>query len=164
MWPFCLLPSPTVLGLETGSMRDTCHDRGPDTFLLRLLTVAGEALYISPSNILRYRLYPLFCSFRFRFLVFSSNLFSSPLSHSLRVVVTQIGGHIAAFLFPPLLPTTVRFVPFIFYRDNTSALSSLVDSRRIAIISPPRNPPRATPTTLSPNIRIVCISPNIRTF
>ena len=45
------------------------------------------------------------------------------------LVVTQIRGHIAGS-FPPL-PTTVRALHF--YREKISALSSLVDSRRIVL-------------------------------
>ena len=60
----------------------------------------------------------------------SSQLFSSPLCPlSLLVVVTQIRGHIAGS--SPPLPTTVRALHF--YRENISALSSLVDSRRIVL-------------------------------
>ena len=43
------------------------------------------------------------------------------------LVVTQIRGHIAGS--SPPLPTTVRALHF--YRENISALSSLVDSRRV---------------------------------
>ena len=57
----------------------------------------------------------------------ASHLFSSLLcSLSLVVVVTQIRGHTADS--PPPLPTSVRAL--YFYREKTSALSSLVDSRR----------------------------------
>ena len=42
------------------------------------------------------------------------------------LVVTQIRGHVAGS--SPPLPTTVRALHF--YRENISALSSLVDSRR----------------------------------
>ena len=41
------------------------------------------------------------------------------------------GSHIAGSPFP--LPTRMRFVPRIFYRENTRAPSFLVDSRRIAV-------------------------------
>ena len=62
----------------------------------------------------------------FSFFFFSSPLLSSPFSLCL-LVVTQIRGHIAASSSP--LPTTVRALHF--YRKKISALSSLVDSRRI---------------------------------
>ena len=45
------------------------------------------------------------------------------------LVVTQIRGHIAGS--SPPIPTTVRALHF--YRDNTSALSSRVDSHRIVL-------------------------------
>ena len=45
------------------------------------------------------------------------------------LVVTQIRGHIAGS--SPPLPTTVRALHF--YREKISALSSLVDSRRIVL-------------------------------
>ena len=59
---------------------------------------------------------------------FSSHLLTSPFSPSL--VATQIRGHIAGSSLP--LPTTVRALHF--YREKISALSSLVDSRRIVLI------------------------------
>ena len=69
----------------------------------------------------------------FYWLFFSSNVLSSPFFFSLPslicIVVTQIRGHIAGS-FPPL-PATVRAV--YFYRERISALSSLVDSRRIVL-------------------------------
>ena len=46
------------------------------------------------------------------------------------LVVTQIRGHIAGSSRP--LPTTVRALHF--YREKISAVSSLVDSRRIVLI------------------------------
>ena len=46
------------------------------------------------------------------------------------LVVTQIRGHIVGFS-PPRLPTTVRALHC--YREKDSALSSLVDSRRIVL-------------------------------
>ena len=46
------------------------------------------------------------------------------------LVVTQIRGHIAGS--SPPLPTTVRALHF--YREKISALSSLVDSRRIVLL------------------------------
>ena len=49
------------------------------------------------------------------------------------LVVAQIRGHIAGS--SPPLPTTVRALHF--YRENTSTLSSLIDSRRIAPIHAP---------------------------
>ena len=60
----------------------------------------------------------------FFLLFFPSHLLSSPF-----LVVTQIRGHIAGS--SPPLPTTVRALHF--YRENISALSSLVDSRRIVL-------------------------------
>ena len=58
----------------------------------------------------------------------SSHLFFALLFSLL--VVTQIRGHIAGS--SPPLPTTVRALHF--YREKISALSSLVDSRRIVTI------------------------------
>ena len=55
-------------------------------------------------------------------------LFALLLSPSL-LVVTQIRGHIAGS--SPPLPTTVGALHS--YRENISALSSLVDSRRIVL-------------------------------
>ena len=49
----------------------------------------------------------------------------------LLTVVTQIRGHKAGS-YPPL-PTTVRVLEGIFYREKTSALSSLVVSHRIIV-------------------------------
>ena len=60
---------------------------------------------------------------------FPSHLLSSPFYLLSLLVVTQIRGHIAGS-FPPL-PTTVRALHF--YREKISALSSLVDSRRIVL-------------------------------
>ena len=57
----------------------------------------------------------------------SSLLLSSPFYSLSLLVVTQIRGHIAGS--SPPLPTTVRALHF--FREKTSALSSLVDSRRI---------------------------------
>ena len=45
------------------------------------------------------------------------------------LVVTQIRGHIAGS--SPRLPSTVRALHF--YREKISALSSLVDSRRVVL-------------------------------
>ena len=61
--------------------------------------------------------------------IFPSHLLSSPFYYLSLLVVTQIRGHIAGS-FPPL-PTTVRALHF--YREKISALSSLVDSRRIVL-------------------------------
>ena len=61
------------------------------------------------------------------FCLFSSLLLSSPFFFLSLLVVTQIRGHIAGS--SPPLPTTVRALHF--YREKISALSSLVDSRRI---------------------------------
>ena len=59
-----------------------------------------------------------------------SHLFSSPFYYLSLLVVTQIRGHIADS--SPPLPTTARALHL--YREKISALSSLVDSRRIYII------------------------------
>ena len=56
-------------------------------------------------------------------------LYPSVLSPSYLIVATQIRGHIAGSF--PTLPTTVRALHF--YRVKISALSSLVDSRRIVL-------------------------------
>ena len=58
-----------------------------------------------------------------------SHLLSSPFYSLSLLVVAQIRGHIAGS--SPPLPTTVRAVHF--YREKISALSSLVDSRRICL-------------------------------
>ena len=60
---------------------------------------------------------------------FPSHLLSSPFCSLSLLIVTQIRGHIAGS-FPPL-PATVRALHF--YREKISALSSLVDSRRIVL-------------------------------
>ena len=66
--------------------------------------------------------------------IFISFIFFHPIHH-LRpsilslLVVSQIRGHTAGS--SPLLPTTVRALDF--YRAKISALSSLVDSRRIVL-------------------------------
>ena len=60
--------------------------------------------------------------FNIPFILFA--LLFSPL-----LVVTQIRGHIAGSSAP--LPPTVRALHF--YREKISALSSLVDSRRIVL-------------------------------
>ena len=65
----------------------------------------------------------LFFFFSIPFIIFALCFFLSLL------VVTQSRGHIAGS-FPPL-PTTVRALHF--YREKISALSSLVDSRRIVL-------------------------------
>ena len=73
------------------------------------------------------------CCFCFCFCwgFFPSHLLSSPF-HSLSLpVVTQIGGHIAGSSSP--LPTINRVRALHFYREKLSALSSLVDSRRIVL-------------------------------
>ena len=57
------------------------------------------------------------------------HLLSSPLYYLSLLVVTQIRGHKAGCSSP--LPTTVRALHF--FRDKISALSSLVDSRRIVL-------------------------------
>ena len=46
----------------------------------------------------------------------------------LLVARTQARNHIAGASSPP---SPARFVPFLFYREKTSALSSFVDSRRM---------------------------------
>ena len=61
------------------------------------------------------------------FFFFSSHSLSSPFHYLSLLVATQIRGHIAGS--SPLLPTTVRALHF--YREKISALSSLVNSRRI---------------------------------
>ena len=63
----------------------------------------------------------------FFFFFFPSPSLSSPFRSLSRLVVTQIRGHIPGS--SPPLPTTVRALHL--YRGNISALSSLVDSRRI---------------------------------
>ena len=68
------------------------------------------------------------CTFSFLFF-FPSHLLSSPFFSLSLLVVTQIRGHIAGS--SPPLPTTVRALHF--YREKISALSSLVDSRRIVL-------------------------------
>ena len=65
----------------------------------------------------------------FSFFFFSSHSLSSPFHYLSLLVATQIRGHIAGS--SPLLPTTVRALHF--YREKISALSSLVDSRRIVL-------------------------------
>ena len=60
---------------------------------------------------------------------FPSNLLSLPFYSLSLLVVTQIWGHIAGS--SPPLPTTVRALHF--YLEKISALSSLVDSRRIVL-------------------------------
>ena len=67
----------------------------------------------------------LFSCFSF----FPSHLLSSPFYYLSLLVVTQIRGHIADS--SPPLPTTVRALHF--YPEEISALSSLVDSRRIVL-------------------------------
>ena len=59
-----------------------------------------------------------------------SHLLSSPFFSLSLLVVTQIRGHMAGS--SPPLPTTVRALHF--YREKISALSSLVESRRIVLI------------------------------
>ena len=59
-------------------------------------------------------------------LIFPSHLLCSPFFSLSLLVVTQIRGHIA-FSSPPL-PTAV--CALYFYREKTSTLPSLVDSRR----------------------------------
>ena len=63
------------------------------------------------------------------FFFFPSHLLSPPFYSLSLLVVTQIRGHIAGS--SPPLPTTVRALHF--YREKISALSSLVDSRRIVL-------------------------------
>ena len=58
-----------------------------------------------------------------------SHLLSSPFYSLSLLVVTQIRGHIAGS--SPPLPTTVRALNF--YREEISALSSLVYTRRIVL-------------------------------
>ena len=62
-------------------------------------------------------------------LYFQSICYLRPSFSPSLLVVTQIGDHIADSSSP--LPTTVR--AFHFYREKISALSSLVDSRRIVL-------------------------------
>ena len=62
------------------------------------------------------------------FILFPSHLFSSPFYSLSLLVVTHIRGHIAGSSLP--LPTTVRALHFDC--EKIPALSSLVDSRRIA--------------------------------
>ena len=57
----------------------------------------------------------------------TSSPFFLSLPGILFIVVTQIRGDIAG----STPPSPLRFVPCIFYREKISALSSLVDSRRI---------------------------------
>ena len=56
----------------------------------------------------------------------SLHLLSTSFHYLFLVVVTQIRGHIAG---SPPVPTTIR--AFHVYCEKTSALSSLVDSRRL---------------------------------
>ena len=74
------------------------------------------------------RVYDLFYFISF-FFFFPSHLLSSPFYSLPLLVVTQIRGHIAGS--SPPLPTTVRALHF--YREKISALSSLVDQRRIVL-------------------------------
>ena len=67
--------------------------------------------------------------FLFIFIFFPSHLLSSPFYCPSLLVATQIRGHIAGS--SPPLPTTVRALHF--FREKISALSSLVDSRRIVL-------------------------------
>ena len=60
---------------------------------------------------------------------FPFHLLSSPFYSLSLLVVAQIRGHITGS--SPPLPTTVRALHF--YREKISALSSLVDSRRIVV-------------------------------
>ena len=75
--------------------------------------------------------YRYFFSFFFcpPFLFVPSHLLSSPFFSLSLLVVTQIRGHIAGS--SPPLPTTVRALHF--YHEKISALSYLVDSRRIVL-------------------------------
>ena len=63
------------------------------------------------------------------FLFFHPIYYLRPSILSLQLVVTQIRGHIAGS--SPPLPTAVRALHF--YREKLSALSCLVDSRRIVL-------------------------------
>ena len=63
------------------------------------------------------------------FIFFPSHVLSSPFYYISLLVVTQIRGHIAGSSLH--IPTTVRALHI--YRDKISALSSLVDSRRIVL-------------------------------
>ena len=65
----------------------------------------------------------------FLFVFFPSHLLSLPFCSLSLLVATQIRGHIAGS--SPPLPTTVRALHF--YREKISAISSLVDSRRIVL-------------------------------
>ena len=62
------------------------------------------------------------------FILFPSHVLSSPFYSLFLLVVTQIRCHIPG---PSPLPTTVRASNF--YRETVSALSSLVDSRRVVL-------------------------------
>ena len=62
---------------------------------------------------------------------FSSHLFSSPFCSLSLLVVTQIRGHIAGSSFPPTLYDSC--LACLSRDDFRSALSSLVDSRRIVL-------------------------------
>ena len=62
------------------------------------------------------------------FMIFALPLYSGV--RALLIVVTQIRGHIASS-FPP---SPLRFVPGTYYREETSTLSSLVDSRRMPLL------------------------------
>ena len=76
----------------------------------------------------KYTWYALFLFYYFEVLLFfPSHSVCSPFYSPSLLVVTQIRGHIAGS--SPPLPTTVRALHF--YREEISALPSLVDSRRL---------------------------------
>ena len=75
------------------------------------------------------RISPRCCWYWLFFFFLPSHLLSSPFCSLSLLVVTQIRGHIVGS--SPHLPTTVRALHF--YREKISAVSSLVDSRRIVL-------------------------------
>ena len=72
---------------------------------------------------------PYSASFFFRLFFFSHPIYYLRPSILSLLVVTQIRGHIAGS--SPPLPTTARALHF--FREKISALSSLVDSRRMVL-------------------------------
>ena len=101
----------------------------------RVNDVKGAPIEPVPTGCVCIHMYVLFFLFFSRFRRLSSRFFSLPPINDSRNVVTQIRGHIAGSSPPPsplqLSLRTVRALHFC--REEISALSSLVDSRRIVL-------------------------------
>ena len=107
----------------------TCKLYAWCTIFLSQVTVCGQFVFSYPIYYRHCVLSLLVYLFNFIIPRMGEKKTQAPTLPRIRLVVTQIRGHIAG----SSPPYPLRFVPNIFFCDEISALSSLVDSRRIVL-------------------------------